>query len=142
MKSNKLIKLKRLLQTATDLKEPSEYFWEELASDPAFMSAGKFGMNPRLQIIIEHAARHALGGEQTASMLMLRRIPKFKFWHGSCVFGSKMSQVVYFDDIDQGLLTILENPMTGMTHYVRISTVQVEGAGGAVPVNPRKTPSA
>lgn len=142
MKPNKLLKLKRLLQTATDLQEPSEYFWEELANDPAFLAAGKFRTNPRLQMIIEFAACHALGREQTARMLLLRRIPKLKFWHGSCLFGSMMSQVVYFDDIDQGLLTIVEDPVTAMTHYVRISTVEVDGLGDAVPVNPRKKPMA
>lgn len=142
MKLSKLVQLKHLLQTATDLRQPSEFFWEELASEPSFMSAGKIGTSVRLQRIIERAASHVLGGEQDAGMLMLLRIPRYSFWHGSCVFDGRISQVMYFDDIEQGLLTILEDPVTGMTRYVRISTLPVEGNGSAIPINPKDKPMA
>lgn len=139
MKPSKILQLKHLLQTATDLREPSEYFWEELANEPGFMAAGKLATNARLLAIAERVAGRALGRAHPVGLAMLLHITDHAFWHGSCVLGAKMAQVMYFDDIDQGLLTILEDPATGMTHYIRVSTV--EAAAGPVRGKPRDEPT-
>ena len=142
MKPSKLSRLKHLLQTATDLREPSDYFWEELANEPGFMAAGSLATSSRLQAIAERAATRVLGRAHPIGMTMLLHIAEHAFWHGTCVLGTKMAQVMYFDDIDQGLLTILEDPVTGMTHYVRISTVEAAAGGGPTAGKPREDPSA
>ena len=141
MEKRKFLRLKHILQTATNLSKPSAFFWEKLAKDSRFMAAGRIATNPRLQAIMERAATHVLGSEQAAEMLLLLFIPAHKFWHGSCAFGNMLGQLIYFQDIDQGLLTILDTSRDSMTHYVRISVLEVDGMVGAVPVNPRNKPS-
>lgn len=139
---SKLLELKEVLQNATDLQEPAILFWEVFASDHSFMAAGKPEAHSRLKDIIEQVATRALGSAQTAERLVLIRLAAYQFWHGSCVLGEKMAQVIYFDDIDCGLLTILRNPLTGETQYTRFSVVKLARQGHVLAMNPREKPSA
>lgn len=134
--------LKRLLETAADLSEPANYFWNRLAGEPSFQSAGVLGVNLTLKLIIERTAAQVLGAEQTASQLLLVHIAECKLWHGACQLGAKQAQIIYFDDIEKGLLTIADNMMTGPAYYVRISSVQVGADSGVFVVNPRVKPTA
>lgn len=141
METREILRLKELLQTATDLSEPSAFFWEKLSRNASFMAAGRIATNPRLQTIVERAVSHVLGGEQSAEMLIMLFLPEQKLWHGSCAFGSMVAQLIYFEDIDQGLLTIVDLQRGGMTYYVRVSVIEVEGLANPISMNLRNRPS-
>jgi hypothetical protein len=75
---------------------------------------------------------------------MLIHIAEHGFWHGCFVLAGRLGQVIYFEDIDRGLLTIAGDVSSGHTHFVRFSAVEVEIDGKSVPWGQvwRSTPSA
>lgn len=142
MTLRKVLYLKRVLQSAADLKEPSDVFWNDLAPRPEFLTMGKLATDSRLVSIVEGAARKVLGGEPRASMLILIRIARYRFWHGTCDLGGYPAQVIYFDDIDCGLLTVVKNPVIGEILYMRFSALTLDSDNKAWPVNLRHRPRA
>jgi hypothetical protein len=125
--SAKLQRLKQLMQTEPELPKISDMFWDEVAHEPWFASAGHPTENPRLRAIMERVGRHVLGEAYRASSTMLIHLREHAFWHGCCVLDGKLGQVFYFEDIDLGLLTIAGDIGSGTTHFVRFSNLEANG---------------
>lgn len=128
--SARLQRLKQAMQTERELPRVSDVFWDEVAREPWFVSAGHPAENIRLRIITERVGSHVLGGFHRASSMMLIHIPEHAFWHGCCVLDGKLGQVLYFEDIDLGLLTLAGDVESGTTHFVRFSSLVIERGEG------------
>jgi hypothetical protein len=128
--SAKLQLLKQAMQTERELPRISDVFWDEVAREPWFVNAGHPAENTRLRIITERVGSHILGGPYRATSTMLIHISEHAFWHGCCVLAGKLAQVLYFEDIDLGLLTIAGNIDSGTTHFVRFSSLVIERGSG------------
>jgi hypothetical protein len=129
--SAKLHRLKQAIQDEPDLARISDLFWEEVAREPWFSEAGRPAENPRLRTLTERVASHVLGCSLRATSSMLIRVAEHGFWHGCCVLEGILGQVLYFEDIDRGLLTIAGPIGSGTTHFVRFSNAVLDLAGKA-----------
>jgi hypothetical protein len=138
----KLKRLKQALQDENQLSRIADVFWDEVAGQPWFASAGHPAENPRLRAIAERAALRVLGGQPRVTATMFIHIPAHAFWHGCCAVSGKLAQIFYFQDIDSGLLTMAGEVEEGHTHFVRFSAVDVELDGKSWPGFGSGTPSA
>lgn len=134
--------LKLILQTATALGEVSDMFWNQVAGEPGFTSAGRPADNPRLKLMVERATSQVLERSQRVGQTMFIHIREHGFWHGCCLVDGKLCQVFYFEDIDSGLLTLAAGLQSERTRFVRFTAVELEIDGQAVPLNLRTMPSA
>ncbi|HWN70737.1 MAG TPA: hypothetical protein VNM90_24015 [Haliangium sp.] len=135
-------RLKQALQVERDLLKISDVFWEDVAQEPWFAGAGHPAENARLRAITEHVGCHVLGEGYHASSTMLIHIPEHAFWHGCCALEGHLGQVLYFEDIDLGLLSVAGEIGSGRTHFVRFSSLKLEIDGKAMPSFVRAVPSA
>lgn len=139
---SKINELRQILRTATALGEISDAFWDQVASEPAFTSAGRPVENPCLRLVVERVAGQALERAPRVALTMFIHIREHGFWHGCCLLGGKLCQVLYFEDIDRGLLTLAPGLLSEHTRFVRFSTVELEVDGLAVPRSIRGAPPA
>jgi hypothetical protein len=140
--SAKLQRLKQAIQAESELPKISDVFWDEVAREPWFAGAGHPAENPRLRMITERVGWHVLGEAHRATSTMLIHVSEHAFWHGCCVLDGKLGQVLYFEDIDRGLLTIAGDIGSGKTHFVRFSNVEIEIDGKTMPSFVRDIPPA
>ena len=125
--SAKLQYLKQVMQTEPEPPKISDAFWDEVAHEPSFASAGRPAENPRLRAMMERVGRHVLGEAYSATSTMLIHVREDAFWHGCCVLDGKLAQILYFEDIDRGLLAIAGDIGSGTTYYVPFSSIETSG---------------
>ncbi len=118
--------LKEKVVSANNFKEPLEYFFDNLAEDPDFKKLGIKKVNKGLGIILTKIGKKMYGPKTKVRNLMLVELPKHHFVHGVCLIGDKMANVIFFKNIDKGMLSILTSLQTGEISFIRFSAVVLE----------------
>ncbi len=119
MNLEKLNILKQKLQQAGDFNEVWVYFFDELGCQPGFMNHGDVLEDESLSSIIQAVGEKLL--KYSSEMeVMLKSIPEYNFVHGGFLQGNKMVSVIYFDDIDMGLMAAM-SMMSMKTELARFS---------------------
>lgn len=95
------------MHAAGRLRCALDRFWEELADDDEFLSAGRPRRNRRLMTIIKRACRRIIGSDDI-QLSMLIHLSQHSFWHGYCLLAGVTIQVMYFEDDDLGLIIIAD----------------------------------
>ncbi|NHZ71878.1 MAG: hypothetical protein GWP17_02180 [Aquificales bacterium] len=121
--------LKMKLVTEENFQEIYTYFFDHLAEDDAFMRMGKPKRNARLEKVLVVAAQEALNTETVVIQRQLfLNLRKHHFTHGPAQMNEYLTNVIYFNDIDVGLLTL--TPFPGVikdTKTVRFSMREMDG---------------
>ena len=74
--------------------------------------------------------RRAVAGDHHLASV---RVPGQCLIHGGCVVGSKIANLIYFEDNQTGLIAIPWSATTGETKYARFSTQMMPRAGRGSP---------
>ena len=119
--------LKQKLATSSDFMEPWRYFLDYFAEDASFMRLGDRHEGTDLEGVIAAISRKLLSQEVSVDQALLTEIEGHEFVHGVCVVGGKMAGVIFFKDIDLGLLAITVSNRSGEVLLSRFSTGR--GAG-------------
>ncbi len=119
--------LKRILVTNKNFKEIYEYFLDHLGENPDFQRHGKKTKHPFLKKILTTVGRQIFHDETQVTKLVLIKIPQYPFYHGVCLLGGTMCSLMFFQDIEVGLLSLLM-PMFE-TRFVRFSATRIESEG-------------
>ncbi|OQY57597.1 MAG: hypothetical protein B6245_16200 [Desulfobacteraceae bacterium 4572_88] len=120
--------LKDMLITADDFKDVYEYFFDHMAENPDFIKLGKRSENPSLKRVTELIAKRLFKKKVKVRNLLLKKIPEYSFYHGPCLIKGRMAGVLFFEDIDVGMLSVLFRPDTCETRFIRFSSVQTENS--------------
>jgi|LGVE01.1.fsa_nt_gb hypothetical protein len=121
-----LLTLKDKLLTAKDFREPYQYFFDNLAENSIFLGLGKRAKNPLLKKILTIIGKELFKEDVTVTNLLLTKIRKHHFYHGPCFIQGKMAGVIFFEDIDMGMLSIVMSLKSYETSIVRFSSVKME----------------
>ena len=121
MDLSQLEDLKKKLVTAKDLSEVGNYFFDHLGEDSDFLDLGKPGRNAVLEAFIAALGRQLCGGKCTITKLLLIQVPGTHFIHGGCFLNGRLANVIYFDDIEVGLLCLVPTKPGGDTVFSRFS---------------------
>lgn len=131
MELQKLLILKDKLVTAEDFNEPWTYFFDHFGTDPEFMNLGHKADPTFLEEIIQQVGQQLFQGNVTLSAMLLTEIQDYQFLHGTCVLqgnrGSRLVTIMYFKDIDVGMLALTSSPMSGQVLFARFSTIKIHG---------------
>lgn len=128
MDLKKLSTLKDKMVNAEDFSEPWNYFFDHFGESPAFMGLGKTTRPGLLEPIVQEVGAQLFGKDVSVSPLMLMKIPEYDFVHGSCFINGQLAAIIYFKDIDMGLLSVITPTASHSleTSLIRISSYMVE----------------
>ena len=122
----KILTLKDKLLTANDFREPYQYFFDNLGENSIFLDCGKRAKNPLLKKVLTLIGKELFKEDVTVTNLLLVKIRKHHFYHGPCLIQGKMAGVIFFEDIDMGMLSIVRSLKSYETSFVRFSSIKME----------------
>lgn len=116
------------LREATVFRVPWDEFHDEVAEDPAFMSAGKPGRSELIEAALTASAAKLLGRRHPLEGPMFMHLAEHKFWHGMCRIGPFNVIFFYFEETDTGLAGLFRGLLSTNLELVRFSLIQVPEA--------------
>ena len=129
MDFKKLETLKEKIISAQNLNEPWEYFFNHFGDDPTFLNFGSKIEDYLLETVIEKIGEKLLCQDVRVSNLLLTKIPEYNFIHGACFIQDKLTSIIFFKDIDTGLLSIVRSMSSFEISIVRFSSIKIEMNG-------------
>ena len=122
--------MKKRLVAEKDLSKVQDYFFKNFVERGTFMSMGRqLAKGERRTLIIKALAEGyaGLSNELVVSLeAIFVEIPQYRLIHGTVMMNGKQGSVLYFEDVGVGLFTLVWDPHTGETKYVRFVTRQPE----------------
>lgn len=116
-----LATLKEKLQIAKDFKDIWSYFFDQFGDHPEFLDLGETVQDPFLVALVEQAGRGIFGKMVKLDHSFFVRLPEYHFLHGALSLGGRLANVLYFEDIKVGSLSVIMSPTSSQTHFVRFS---------------------
>jgi hypothetical protein len=107
MDLNRLEELKRVMTSAKDLSKIFYYFLDHFGEDEAFLELGKPGPHKELESLMSVTAGQMLKTTVIVMENLLIAVPGTQFIHGACRINGRPANVLYFEDIQVGLLVML-----------------------------------
>jgi len=121
-----LKELKTMLVTGKTFGDTFSSFMD-ISEQPGFFSFGDKSQNPILEKIIETVLEQYFKTDVKVSHLLIVEIKEHDFFHGPFFANGRMASFFFFEDIDVGMISIVMNPGTSETSFLRFSTMQFEG---------------
>jgi len=129
-----LDELKEKLGGASNFFPVYEYFLDHFGENPEFISLGDRTDSPFLEAVLAQVGGQLFQKEVEPHGLMLTRLPDQQFIHGACMLRGRLACVIYFEDIQMGLLAV-DTAQDGGKLTVARFTGQRVPRGGAPSVN-------
>lgn len=124
-----LATLKDKVASAADFGEVWTYFLDHFGEDLEFVQAGHRAEHSFLSSIITQIGEELLGRKVRVENLLLTHLPDHAFYHGGFTIAKRFGNVIYFDDIQTGLLAVLVSAASGETKMVRFTGRRVQRSG-------------
>ena len=131
MDLEKLSVLKEKLISAKDFKDPWNYFFDYFGEDPAFLQLGHQSRDPNLKIIFEGIGKQLFQKKVKVTNLLLTEIAEYSFFHGACFIQGRIATILFFKDIDKGLLAISMSRGSSAVSLVRFSSLKIESGSAS-----------
>ena len=103
---DKLTELRQQMMGASDFRAPLNYFFEHFSNNPQFIKSGKLIQHELIQQVVEKVGEQLFGVGEVQNM-WLSEIETHQFIHGTCLVNGHVVNILFFDDIDMGLLGIV-----------------------------------
>ncbi|SMF96728.1 hypothetical protein SAMN02949497_4134 [Methylomagnum ishizawai] len=110
----KLLILKDKLIKSKDFKEPCDYFLGHFAERPEFMRMGEPVDGEFMRPIVVELGNALLKRRPSEVRLTMTEIAEYHFLHGACLIDGKPANLIYFRDIDMGILSLLHEDAQGV----------------------------
>jgi hypothetical protein len=124
-----LATLKEKIASAKDFGSVWSYFFDHFGEDPAFIALGERTQDAFLEAILLQVGGELFGRQVALGNLLLTRLPEHHFIHGGFTLGGKLANVIYFDDIQTGLLAVLFSVTPSETKMVRFTGRRMPSGG-------------
>ncbi|MBI4853593.1 MAG: hypothetical protein HY819_17515 [Acidobacteria bacterium] len=123
----KLDILKEKIITATNFREPWDYFFDNFAENNQFLDIGKKVKYPELAKMLEKVSQQLLDNpSKKASSMLLVEIPKRNFYHGGYFIDNKLANFIFFKDIDKGMIAITSSFRSKEILFSRFSLLAIK----------------
>jgi len=124
--SERVQTLKTMLSTETEFGKVFAYFFDNLGNSREFFDAGKQSKNPNLKMIIEGATGEVFGKDVKVTNITFIRMAKDKFYHGSFFVNGRMATVLYFEELEMGMIAISMGFPAGQMSYIRFTAAKID----------------
>jgi hypothetical protein len=121
MDLNLLDSLKEKLVTARDFGRVFDFFLRNFGEKPEFLTLGESVRAPDLEELLRQIGRQMFGGDVPLGDLRMLRLPEQGFIHGGCSLNGRLATVIYFEDIQTGLLAVAASVSPPETKLARFS---------------------
>jgi hypothetical protein len=121
MNLSQLETLKEKLIHAREFSDVVNYFFDHFGEDPAFIALGERAESPFLEAMLETVGQELFGKKVQAGNLLLTRLPEQGFIHGGGTLEGKLANVLYFEDIQMGVLTVVMSMQPNDTKLIRFT---------------------
>jgi hypothetical protein len=118
-----LRELKARLINEADFKKVWEAFFDWMDANLAFMDLGRPVSDRQIEATAAHVVSEMFPGERSAIRLRLIRLADQKFIHGAVNVGRRAGGLIYFEDVNVGLLAVCDGPPSDETKFARFSTM-------------------
>ena len=135
MEWQRLETLKEKLQTDDDFQAVWQYFFDHLAGEQAFINCGVNATPALLDLIsptIERAVSHIVNQPVTVVESSVSEIPGHHFFHGPMITSAGICLLMYFDDVQAGMMSFTRGLNTGLMHYGRFTTLAVDDPNAVI----------
>src|SRR5262249_34472781 len=99
-----LAQLKGKMVQAKEFSKVWEYFLDHFGEDPAFIALGQPTRPPLLEAVFTQIARQLFQRDVDWSQVIFTSLPEHQFVHGGGLVGAGLLNVLYFEDIQVGLM--------------------------------------
>ena len=125
----KLEILKQKLQTGKDFNEIVDYFYTHFGENLQFMNLGTGIDHELLRTVVAEVMQNVVKPTKTVAIVMQSRFIDVdgNFIHGPVNFGDYLLSVLYFRDIDMGLVAVTQPGKSPMCLYCRFSVMPLKG---------------
>lgn len=127
---SKVLELKEQVQTGSDFSKIFNFFFDYLGEEDEFNNICKKAKNPALKKFLGILGERLFQKKITLTHFMLLKFPKHKFYHGSFFIEGKIGGVIFFEDIDMGIFSVVKDYPE--TSFMRFSAVKL-GASANFP---------
>jgi len=125
MKIKKLKELKHKLVNDKDLSDIWLFYMDHFVDDPKFTDLGQPAHNEYLTAILHKSCEQMFGRAVKITNFLLIHIPKYRLFHGPLQVKGHIGGVIYFEDIEVGLLAVSEElSATNEVKYSRFYIAQ------------------
>jgi hypothetical protein len=113
--------LKEKLAQAARFSDVLDYFLTHFGEKSEFIALGERTRHPFLESILAQIGGQIFSGNVVVTNLILTQVAEQQFVHGGCAINGCLATVIYFDDVQLGLLSVVMPPPGTETKLVRFS---------------------
>lgn len=122
--AEKLEILKKKLVEEKEFSAIMTYFYDTFMDFPEFQDRSKPFKSELLERLIENIAEQRYQKKSTIRNVLLLQLEKHKFIHGGFTIASRIGNIIYFPEINKGLLC-MATLSGGTTDFTRFSAQMV-----------------
>lgn len=124
----KLLELKEKVVGAESFDDPWEFFFDHFGDKPAFIDMGEEIEHPMLEAVVKKLITEMYQQEGMVAMVkpMLKKLEEYQFIHGSFMVQGRIGILIFFADIDIGLMSLSSAGPDSPTMMMRFSTYEVD----------------
>ncbi|MFO0982608.1 MAG: hypothetical protein U1E76_12890 [Planctomycetota bacterium] len=133
---SKLDELRTAVETAEDLGKPWTIFFDHFGENQEFLRLGRPVVDPRVHELFERALQsagqhHLQRASVTVVDMCLIALPEHRLIHGPAQVNDHAATVIYFDDIQIGLVALTQLG-SAQAHFTRFTLTMLRGDGGGL----------
>ncbi|SRR6266851_1238218 len=121
MDLTKLADLKDLMRRTDRFSDVWRYFLDHFGENPAFIALGERIQHPFLEALFAQIGKQLLGHDADVSQLIITRLVDQEFVHGGGLIDGSLFNVLYFEDVQAGMMAVALSFQPGEMKYVRFS---------------------
>jgi hypothetical protein len=123
MNRDRFQQLKQKLIEEKDFSKIWSFYMDHFTDAPMFVEMGKPAQNKQLNAIVLKTCQEMFGKSAKVNSPIVISIAKYNFFHGPLQVGGRMGGMMYFDDIETGMIAVsAQFPPTAEVKYSRFST--------------------
>jgi hypothetical protein len=122
MDIDRLKELRKKLVIEKDLSEIWEFYMTHFADHEAFTDLGEQAENEFLEAVLKTLCAQLFGAQAKIDDFLLISIEDYDFFHGPFMVEGRIGGIIYFEDVNFGLMAVSESTTSNMVKYSRFST--------------------
>jgi hypothetical protein len=116
-----LTKLKAKLLTSSEFSSVLTYFMDHFGEKPEFIALGARTRHALVEAVIVQVAKEIFGKDVSPKNLILTRLADEQFIHGGFLLDGCLANVIYFDDVHVGLISVCMGYPSKETKFARFT---------------------